>query len=321
MRPQWPRNPDRSRCRTSHGRAQCSPGPATPVVVVRDIAGPVRPSTPDNNHLAVNVASRIHVGIGGWTFDEWRGSFYPDGLKHDDELAYASRRLTSIEINGTYYRTQTPASFAKWRDATPEGFVFSVKASRFATNRRILGEAGESIERFVNSGLAELGPKLGPLVWQLAPTKVFDEADVDRFFTLLPRRVAGVALRHVLEVRHPSFAVPAYLALARRHDVATVLADTDDHPSFADPTGPFVYARLMRTDPQQETGYPEGAIAGWADCARRWTVGEDPAELPHVGAVAETVSAGRDVFIYFISGAKEKAPFAAMATIEQLARD
>ncbi len=262
----------------------------------------------------------IRVGIGGWTFDAWRGTFYPAGLKHDQELEYASRQLTAIEINGTYYRTQSPATFAKWRDSTPADFVFSVKATRFATNRRILAEAGESIERFVGSGLAELGPKLGPIVWQLAPTKVFDEADLGAFLALLPKRLGRLTLRHALEVRHPSFMVPAYLALARRHEVATVFADSADYPSFADPSADFVYARLMRTEARHASGYAPAAIAGWADCARRWAAGEDPADLPRLEAPGPPRPGGRDVFMFFISGAKERAPMAALATLERLAK-
>ena len=151
------------------------------------------------------TSARIHVGVGGWVYEPWRDTFYPPGLPKTQELEYLSRRVTAIEINATYYRTQSPASFAKWRDATPDGFVFSVKANRFATNRRVLAEAGESIERFVASGLAELGPKLGPLVWQFATTKSFDAADFGAFLALLPRRLDALPLRHAMEVRHPSF--------------------------------------------------------------------------------------------------------------------
>jgi len=159
----------------------------------------------------------IRVGVGGWTFEPWRDNFYPKGWPAARELEYASRKLTAIEVNGTYYSTQKPETFAKWREQTPEGFVFSLKANRFATNRRVLAEAGESIERFVNSGIAELGPKLGPIVWQFAPTKRFDAVDFEAFLQLLPAAVGGVPLRHVLDVRHETFKTPAYLALARRH--------------------------------------------------------------------------------------------------------
>ena len=258
----------------------------------------------------------IRVGTGGWTYEPWRENFYPKGLAHNRELEYASRRLTAIEINATYYRLQKPESFAKWRDATPDGFVFSVKALQYSTNRKVLGEAGESIERFLASGLGELGDKLGPIVWQFATTKVFDRDDFGAFLGLLPAQLGALKLRHAVEVRHPSFATPEFIALARRHEVGIVFADSDVYPSFADTSGDFVYARLMKTEPQHATGYAPARIAFWADCARQWAGGREPAALPRVDAAA---GAGpRDVFLFFISGAKERAPAAAMATLERL---
>ena len=262
--------------------------------------------------------ARIRVGVGGWTFEPWRDNFYPKGWSHARELEYASRRLTAIEVNGTYYSSQKPATFAKWREETPDDFVFSLKASRFATNRRVLAEAGESVERFVNSGIAELGHKLGPIVWQFAPTKRFEPADFEAFLALLPAKVGGIALRHVVDVRHDTFKTPAYLALARRHRVATVFTDSDDYPSFADVTGEFVYARLMRTDAKHAEGVDAALFAPLAACARAWRDGGEPDGLPRVEPLPPP-AAPRDVFLYFISGAKEKAPAAAMALIRALA--
>ncbi|WP_418314743.1 DUF72 domain-containing protein [Piscinibacter sakaiensis] len=259
----------------------------------------------------------IRVGIGGWTYEPWRGLFYPADLPHSRELEFASRKLTAIEVNGTYYSTQKPATFARWRDETPDGFVFSLKANRFATMRRVLADAGESIERFVGSGIAELGDKLGPLVWQLAPTKRFEPDDLEAFMKLLPASVGGIALRHVLDVRHESFMVPEYLALARRYKVATVFCDSDEYPSFCDITGDFVYARLMRTESRQRTGYPPTAIRDWAERARLWAAGHEPPGLPCIEEKIAPVRP-RDVFLFFISGAKERAPAAAMALIDGL---
>ena len=263
-------------------------------------------------------AGAIHIGVGGWVYEPWRETFYPPDLPKAQELEYLSRRVTAIEINATYYRTQSPASFAKWRDATPDGFVFAVKANRFATNRKVLAEAGGSVERFVSSGLVELGPKLGPLVWQFATTKAFDAADFGAFLSLLPKRVGSLPLRHAMEVRHPSFMSAEYLALARRHGVATVFADSDDYPSFADATSDFVYARLMRGDSSVETGYALEGIAAWADTARLWSMGREPAGLPRVEPVTKLAPRQRDVFIFFISGAKERNPAAAVATLAAL---
>ncbi len=267
---------------------------------------------------ARTASGAIRVGVGGWTYEPWRANFFPEGLAKTRELEYASRKLTAIEVNGTYYSTQKPATFAKWRDETPDGFVFSLKASRYATNRKVLAEAGESIQRFVNSGIVELGPKLGPIVWQFAPTKRFDADDFGAFVDLLPDQVGGVPLRHVLDVRHDSFKTPAYLALARKAKVATVFADSDDYPSFADLTADFVYARLMRTLPEQETGYAADDLGAWAQRARAWADGHEPGDLPRVEPTGPDAGQPREVFLYFISGAKERAPAAAMALIERL---
>lgn len=262
-------------------------------------------------------SSSIRVGVGGWTYAPWRDNFFPKGLPQHQELAYAAQHLSAIEINGTYYRTQQRASFAKWRDDTPPGFVFSAKASRYATNQRVLAEAGDSVERFVGSGLAELGDKLGPLVWQFMPTKRFEADDFEAFLKLLPASVEGLKLRHVMDVRHASFMAPEYLELARKYKVATVYADSDDYPSFADLTADFVYARLMRTHSKVKTGYEAQALDRWAERAQRWAAGGEPDDLPRVEAEAAPKKP-RDVFIYFISGAKERAPAAAMALIERL---
>ena len=261
----------------------------------------------------------VRVGVGGWTYAPWRDNFFPKGLAHHRELEYASQRLTAIEINGTYYRTQKPESFAKWRDETPDGFVFSVKASRYATTQRTLADAGEAVERFVGSGIAELGPKLGPIVWQFMPTKRFEPVDFEAFLKLLPKRVDGLPLCHAMDVRHASFMVPEYLALARKHRVATVFADSDEYPSFADLTADFVYARLMRTRPDVDTGYSSQALDTWAEAASTWASGAEPADLPKVEKLAAPNKA-RDVFVYFISGAKERAPAAAMGLLERLGR-
>ena len=270
----------------------------------------------------MNAPSNPHaiarIGIGGWTYNDWRDNFYPAGWPRTRELEYASQRLGAIEINSTYYGAQKPATFAKWRNDTPDDFVFSVKATRFATNRRVLAEAGESVERFIASGLSELGPKLGPIVWQFAPTKGFESEDFEAFLKLLPESVNGISLRHVLDVRHPSFMCAEYLALARRHAMATVFADTDEHPSFADLTGDFVYARLMRCAPEEPQGYSPAALARWAECAAVWRQGGEPAGLPRVDdGLAVAAAKPRDVFMFFISGAKERAPHAAMGLIER----
>lgn len=264
------------------------------------------------------AAERIRVGIGGWTFEPWRNNFYPAGLPHAQELNYASRHVTAIEVNGTYYSTFKPTTFKKWHDETPDDFVFSMKASRFSTNRKQLATAGESIKRFVDSGIGELGSKLGPIVWQFMPTKQFDPEDLAAFLELLPKKEGSRALRHVLDVRHDSFRTPEYLALVRKHKVATVFTDSPKFPSFADLTGDFVYARLMNSDAKLASGYAPKALDEWAEAAKTWAAGGTPSSLPHVEEDKSGASKARDVFVYFINGAKEKAPAAAGALIERL---
>jgi uncharacterized protein YecE (DUF72 family) len=261
--------------------------------------------------------ARIFVGIGGWTYEPWRGVFYPKGLPHVRELSYAGRHLTSIEINGTFYRTQTPATFRKWASEVPDGFVFSLKGPRYAVNRRVLKEAGDSIRRFLDSGVTELGPRLGPLLWQFAPTKKFDEKDFGAFLELLPEQYNGRALRHVVEVRHDSFKTPAFLALLRKFSIPVAFAEHDTYPSIADATGDFVYARLQKGNEKLKAGYPPKALDEWAARANTWTQGGEPKDLPRVGKTSAR-NQPRDVFIYFIHEAKLRAPAAAMALIERL---
>jgi uncharacterized protein YecE (DUF72 family) len=259
----------------------------------------------------------IRVGIGGWVFAPWRGEFYPKGLPQARELEYASGKLTAIEINGTFYRTQKPDSFRKWADETPDDFMFSLKGPQFATNRRVLAEAGSSIERFFNSGVLELKSKLGPILWQMAPTKKFDPEDFEGFLKLLPKTLDGHTLRHVVEVRQPSFLVPEFIELLRKHSVAVVLVESAKHPLIPDVTSDFVYARLQGTSEKEKTGYPAKALDVWAKRAKTWDTGGAPDDLETVGG-KPPAKAKRDVFIYMISGAKVRAPAAAMALIERV---
>jgi uncharacterized protein YecE (DUF72 family) len=260
---------------------------------------------------------RIHVGIGGWTFEPWRGVFYPDGLPHAKELEYASRYLTSLEINGTYYRTQTPATFRKWAGEVPDGFVFSVKGPRFATNRRVLAEAGDSIKRFIDSGVGELGNHLGPLLWQFAPTKKFDAGDFGKFLECLPRRCGSTALRHVVEVRHASFCTPDFVALVREFQTPVVFAEHATYPAIADVCGDFVYVRLQKGKDTVKTAYPPKALDAWAQRLRLWAQGNSPEDLPLIASEPAKKSP-RDVFAYVIHEGKVRAPAGAMALIERL---
>ena len=266
------------------------------------------------------ASGNTYVGVGGWTFEPWRGVFYPDRLPHAKELDYASRHLTSIEVNGTFYRTQTPATFRKWAAEVPDGFVFSLKGPRAAVNRRVLAEAGDSIGRFVDSGIAELGDRLGPLLWQFAPTKKFDQADFGRFLELLPRMLDGRALRHVVEVRHDSFRTEAFVALLRTFKTPVVFAEHATYPGIADVTGDFVYARLQKGKDTIKTGYPPKALDLWAGRLRIWAGGGMPDDLPAIETLRAKKSSPRDVFAYVIHDGKVRAPAAAMALIERLKR-
>ncbi len=241
-------------------------------------------------------AGSIRTGIGGWTFEPWRGVFYPGGLPQKRELEFASRALSSIEINGTFYSTFKPDSWRKWHDETPDDFVFSVKASRYCTNRKILAEAGPSIERFLAQGLTQLGRKLGPINWQFAATKKFDAADFEAFLTLLPPELDGMKLRHAIEIRHESFATPAFYALAKRHACAVVYAIGKGVPTIDEPTSDFTYARFMTTEDDLEAGLK-------------------PAEFKKIAAQAKAWTKRGDVFVYFISGAKVRDPAAAQALL------
>ena len=259
----------------------------------------------------------IHVGIGGWNFPPWRGVFYPPGLPHAQELAYAGARLGAIEINATFYGRQKPESFRKWRDAVPEGFVFAVKASRFTTHRRELREAGESVQAFLVSGVTGLGPKLGPVLWQFPPTRKFEREAFAAFLALLPPTQDGVRLRHAIETRHESFADPAYVDLLREHGVAHAIIESDKHTLLADLTADFVYARLERSSEAEPEGYATAALDGWAKRIKAWSTGKAADDLPRAGAKAGR--AAREAFVFFISGDKVRAPDAAMAFQGRLA--
>ncbi len=263
-------------------------------------------------------AGLIRVGIGGWVYEPWRESFFPKGLPKAKELHHASRQLGTIEINGTFYRTQAPETFRKWADATPDGFVFSVKASRYCVNRKDLADGAESIARFMGSGLTEMGPKLGPILWQLAGTKRFVPAEMEGFLGLLPKAQDGVALRHVVEARHASFVVPEFVALARRHGVAIVLALSDGYPMIADPTADFCYLRLQTTSADAPQGYAAPILAEWRERCLALARGATAPGLPLLGEAPTATP--RDCFVYMIAGAKERNPAAAMALATALER-
>jgi uncharacterized protein YecE (DUF72 family) len=244
---------------------------------------------------------KIHVGIGGWNFAPWRGTFYPKGLTQARELHYASRELTSIEINSTFYGLQKPATFQKWHDETPDGFVFSVKAPRFVTHRKRLAEGASSLERFLASGVLKLGTRLGAINWQLEPTKVFDADEVAEFLALLPGEADGRPLRHALEARHESFDCDEFAAIARAHRVAVVESGDSEYPRIQTRSASFSYLRVMGTKATSPNGYPPAALARWQQHG-------------------EALARDGDVFFYFISGAKERNPHAARALIAALAK-
>ena len=259
----------------------------------------------------------IRVGIGGWNFAPWRNNFYPV-WPQKRELEYASGKLTAIEVNSTFYRPQTPATYANWRAQTPDGFMFSLKAPGFATQTTALENAANAIKRFVFAGLAELGDRLGPISWQFAANRAFSRDYFAGFLDLLPAELNGRPLRHVLEVRHESFMSVEYLALMRERNLPSVFTDSTEYPSFADLTGDFIYARLMRSESSVATGYSADALDDWAKRAQIWANGEQPPDLPRVESSQKIAEKPRDVFMYFISAAKERNPAAAMALIKRI---
>ncbi|MDX3924913.1 MAG: DUF72 domain-containing protein [Shinella sp.] len=256
----------------------------------------------------MSKSGTIRTGIGGWTFDPWEGTFYPGDLPKRRQLEYASRQLTAIEINGTYYGSQKPETFAKWASEVPEGFIFSLKASRFTTNRKILAESGESVEKFMSQGLTELGPHLGPILWQFPPTKKFEPDDFQAFLGLLPEKQDGIELRHVLEVRNPTFLVPEFAALARKHGMAIVYAEHEEYPEIADVTADFVYARLQKGSDDIPTCYPPEGLDRWAARIKEWAAGGQPDDLPRIDPDHKPKKEPRDVFAFFITSGKVNAP-------------
>ena len=260
-------------------------------------------------------AADIRVGIGGWSFADWRGSFYPAGLPHACELEFASRALTSIEINGTFYRHQSPQSFAAWAETAPDGFVFAVKAHRATTHGKLLADSGPAIERFLDSGLTALGPKLGPILWQFPPTRKFDPETAAAFLALLPASQDGVQLRHAVEARHPTFEDPAWIALLRKHKTACVIVDSDKQALHGDVTAPFRYLRLQRNTAASPEGYAADALDAWAARLSTWSAGSPVSDLPLIAPAEKGTPA--DCFVYFISGDKAQAPTAARAMMSR----
>jgi uncharacterized protein YecE (DUF72 family) len=259
----------------------------------------------------------IRIGIGGWTFEPWRSNFYPDKLSQKRELEYAASKMTSIEVNGTYYGSIKADSFAKWHDETPEGFVFALKAPRFATNRKVLAEAGGSIDKFIECGIMLLKDKLGPINWQFMGTKKFDPDDFEAFLKLLPHEVEGRKLQHAVEVRHDSFNTPDFIALLREYKVAIITAGDSEFPQIADITAPFVYCRIMGTKEDHEHGYTPKVLDRWAERAKEWAAGKVPDDLK-AASKDQPKAEARDVYLYVISGHKEKNPHAAMELIERV---
>lgn len=263
---------------------------------------------------------RVRIGIGGWTYPPWRGVFYPKGLKQADELDYAASHLTSIEINATHYRLQSPASFRKWAATAPDGFIFSIKGPRLVTQQKVLAETGAFISRFFESGLLELGDKLGPVLWQFPPFKRFDQADFGKFLEHLPRELEGRKLNHVVEARHDSFRDAAFIKLLRSFGVTAAFAESEDYPAIADLTGDVVYARLQKGNDALPAAYPPAQLDKWADRVRVWAEGGAPSDLPVVDTEHQLEARPRDVFVYFIHEGKLRAPAGAMALIKRLSK-
>jgi uncharacterized protein YecE (DUF72 family) len=242
----------------------------------------------------------IRIGIGGWSYEPWRQTFFPKGLAQSKELHFASRQFGAIEINGTFYSRQSRATWEKWAAATPDDFQFALKASRFCVTRPKLADAGEGIGNFLAQGISALGPKLGPILWMLAARRKFDRDDIAAFFKLLPTDYDGLKLRHVIEPRHETFRDEAFFSLCRDHNVAVVYGDDDEFPCIEADTADCAYARLQRMRSEMPTGYDEPALAAFAKRADKWR------------------KDGRDSYIFMINGAKERAPAAALALQQKL---
>jgi uncharacterized protein YecE (DUF72 family) len=301
-------------------------------------AGSVIPPRPTKSRQGI-----VRVGISGWTYAGWRGRFYPQGLRHSGELAYAASTFDTIEINGTHYSLQRPDSFARWYDETPEGFVFAVKGSRFITHLKQLHAIEIPLANFFASGVLRLREKLGPFLWQFAPRFRFDPDRLEPFLASLPRdteaaaqlaaqhdyRLAGRAwlcaggrrrLRHAIEIRHSSFLNPAFVALLRRYNTALVFADSVAWPYIEDLTADFVYLRLHGAEELYASGYSERELDRWAARIELWARGKQPADAPL--AAPDSPPAGcraRDVFVYFDNDAKVRAPADAHALMARLA--
>lgn len=243
---------------------------------------------------------RIRIGIGGWTYPPWRGTFYPPKLPQSKELEFASGALSTIEINATFYSRQSPANWEKWGRTVPDDFQFAIKGSRYCVTRPKLGDAGEGLGNFFAQGFAALGSKLGPIMWQLAPRRQFDPDDIARFIDLLPEELDGLKLRHAIEPRHESYRDERFFDLCRARNVAVVLDDSDDFPAIDADTADFAYARFQRMHEEVPTGYDHAALDTIADRAREWIAG------------------GRDAYLLLINGAKIRAPAAALALQERL---
>jgi uncharacterized protein YecE (DUF72 family) len=261
----------------------------------------------------------IRTGIGGWVYPDWRkGNFYPEGLVQKRELEWASRQLGAIEINGTYHSLQKPESFRRWREATPDGFMFAVKGSSYITNRKMLAAAGPALPKFFGQGLEELGDRLGPILWQLMGTKRFEAEDIAAFFALLPRELKGLPLRHAIEVGHESFACAEFVDIARKAGVALVWCEQASRTPIADRTADFAYLRCKNLVAEEPSGYPPNDLGRIAMLCRAWAAGEAPLGLPYAGARADSEGRSGDVFAFMINGAKERAPAAALALAERL---
>jgi uncharacterized protein YecE (DUF72 family) len=282
--------------------------------------------------------SKIRIGISGWRYAPWRGKFYPSTLRQKDELAFAAQQFSTVEINGTFYSLQSPASFAAWHDAVPEAFVFAVKGPRYITHMRRLKDVETPLANFFASGVLRLKQKLGPVLWQLPPSFRYDPKKLAAFFELLPRTTDQAArlakkhdrklrhhawlrtdadrhIRHALEIRHDSFRDAEFIALLRRHDIALVVADTVEWPLLMDATAGFVYVRLHGSKQLYVSGYGSKALDAWARRIRAWTAGKE-AQGIHAGPKAPARK--RDVYVYFDNDAKVRAPFDAKTLIEKL---